>query len=70
MALLDRVLDQDRGPTLLVTHSDVIKTAVLTLLAAPLNHYNRLAVDPASITTVDLWRGGGRVVRLNEEAGA
>ena len=70
MALLDRTLDEDRGPTLLVTHSDLIKTAVLTLLAAPLEHYNRLAVDPASITTVDLWRGGGKVVRLNQEAGA
>lgn len=70
MALLDELVGADRGPTLLVSHSDVIKTAVLTLLGAPLEHYNRLAVDPASVTTVDLWRNGGKVVRLNQGAGA
>lgn len=69
MALLDRLQAEDRGPTVLASHSDVIKTAVLTLIGAPLDHYYRLAVDPASITTVDLWQGGGKVVRLNQEAG-
>ena len=52
---------------MLCSHSDVIKVVTLTLIGAPLGRYGHLAVDPASITTLDLWEGGGKVVRLNEE---
>ncbi len=70
MTLIERLAAQDRGPSLLVTHSDVIKTIVLSILGTALDHHDRIVVDPASISTLDLWPGGGRVVRLNEEAGA
>lgn len=70
MALIARLAATDGGPTLLTTHSDVVKTVVLTLIGAPLDHYGRIVVDPASITTLDLWPGGGKVVRLNEQAPA
>ena len=36
----------------------------------PLNLHDRLQIDPASITTLDLWPGGGKIVRMNEEAAA
>lgn len=64
MALLDR-LEAGGTPTVLVTHSDVIKVAVLSLLGASLDLHDRVEIDPASITTLDLWRGGGKVVRSN-----
>lgn len=70
MALIDRLAQAESGPLVLVSHSDVIKTVVLTLIGAPLGRYAHIAVDPASITTLDLWPGGGKVVRLNQEAAA
>lgn len=59
-----------RAPALLVSHSDVIKVVIATLLGAPLDRHDRLQIDPASITTLDLWEGGGKVVRMNEAAAA
>ena len=64
LALLERLEAAD-VPTILVTHSDVIKVAVLTLLGASMDLHDRLEIDPASITTVDLWSGGGKIVRSN-----
>lgn len=66
--MLDRVVGTDREAAILVSHSDVIKIAVLTLLGAPLGRHDGLDVDPGSVTTLDLWPGGGKVVRLNEGA--
>ena len=66
MGVLEARVATEAAPAILVTHSDVIKVAVATLLGAPLDWHDRLVVDPASITTLDLWPGGGKVVRLNE----
>ena len=68
MRVVDRLADQDREPVILVSHADVIKTALLTLLGSPLERHDRIVIDPASITTVDLWPGGGKIVRMNEVA--
>lgn len=65
--LLDRLAAQDGDPAILVSHSDVIKAAVAAVLGFPLKRHDRLQIDPASITTIDLWIGGGKIVRLNEE---
>ena len=70
MPLIERLAADDHGPTVLVSHSDVIKVVALTLIGAPLGRFSHIAVDPASVTTLDLWPGGGKVVRLNQEAGA
>jgi broad specificity phosphatase PhoE len=68
MAVLAGLAARDLGPTVLVSHSDVIKVSVLTLLGAPFAHHDRVEIDPASVTTLDLWSDGGKVVRLNEAA--
>ena len=65
MGLLERLEAAAGGPTILVTHSDVIKVAVLSLLGASLDLHDRIEIDPASVTTVELWRGGGKIVRSN-----
>ena len=68
-SLLDGLADQP-GPIVLVSHSDVIKAAVMALLAIPLNLHHRIAIDPASITTLDLWRPrAAKVLRMNETPG-
>jgi broad specificity phosphatase PhoE len=65
MRPLQQLADKDDA-TIIVSHSDVIKVAVMTLLGTPLRWHDRIEIDPASITTVDLWQGGGKLVRLNE----
>jgi hypothetical protein len=38
---------------------------VLHVLGLPLQAYDRLEISPASITTLCLWPGRGRLLRLN-----
>lgn len=65
MGLLERLEAAAGAPTILVTHSDVIKVAMLSLLGASLDLHDRVEIDPASVTTIELWRGGGKIVRSN-----
>lgn len=66
MGVVERYATGQQGSIVLVSHGDVIKAIALTLIGASLDRHDRLAIDPASITTVDLWPGGGKVVRSNE----
>ena len=66
MRVIDRFAATEQEPAILVSHSDVIKAAVLGLLGSSLDRHDRLEIEPASITTLDLWPGGGKVVRMNE----
>ena len=70
MALLGALAEDEREPVVVVTHADGIKFAVLSLLGASLDVHDRIDIEPASITTVDLWRGGGKVVRSNQQVTA
>ena len=49
-----------------VSHADVIKAAVLAVLDLTLDAHHRIEVAPASVSTLALWPGGGRVGSLNE----
>ena len=69
VALLDRLCREDASGAVLVSHGDVIKAAVLHVLGMPLQAYHRLDTDPASISTLELWPGGGKLVSLNERVG-
>jgi probable phosphoglycerate mutase len=65
--LIDRLAQADTGPVMLVSHSDVIKAVVSRLIDVSLNLHDRIVIDPASVTTVELWGPGqGRIVRMNE----
>lgn len=48
-----------------VTHGDIIKALVCHLLGLSLDRIHTFDVDQASITTLLLWSGGGKVVHLN-----
>lgn len=49
-----------------VSHADVIKGGVLAMLDLSLDAHHRIEVAPASVSTLTLWPGGGRVRSLNE----
>jgi probable phosphoglycerate mutase len=50
----------------LVSHSDVIKAALLYHLGLPLEAYGRLEIAPASISTLVVGDWGSKLIRLNE----
>lgn len=58
------------GRVVAVSHGDVIKAALCHLLGLSLDRWASFDVDPASLSTVVLWRGGGKVVALNERPAA
>ena len=56
------------GTVALVTHSDVVKAVVMAALGLSLDRHDHLIVDPASVSTLQVFGDYARVVRLNEAA--
>ena len=54
-----------RGPKLLVSHGDVIKSIVSSVLGTHLDHFQKIVIDPASITVLDFNGADYRVLTLN-----
>jgi len=55
---------------ILVSHSDVIKAALLYYLGMPVDAYFRFEIEPASISTVVVGDWGSKVLRMNEVVAA
>jgi len=55
---------------ILVSHSDVIKAALLYHLGLPIDAYARFEVEPASISTLVVGDWGSKILRLNEVVAA
>lgn len=51
---------------ILVSHSDVIKAALLYYLGMPIDAYSRFEISPASISTLVVGDWGSMVLRMNE----
>jgi probable phosphoglycerate mutase len=67
VALMEQMrLSYDGKTVVLVSHSDVIKAALLYHLGMPIEAYSRFDIDPASVTTLAVGEWGSRVLRLNE----
>ncbi|MFC4168348.1 histidine phosphatase family protein [Teichococcus aestuarii] len=58
---------QPEGRIALVSHGDVIKAALCHFLGLPLQGYERFDIAPASVSTLAVWEGGGKVLGLNEQ---
>jgi len=56
------------GTVLLVSHGDPIRSALAFWLGLPLDLFQRLEVDPASLSCVELTDWGPRILGLNETA--
>lgn len=69
--LLERLAGGREGDGLvLVSHGDVIRAGLAAILGLPLDHVLRFDIAPASVSTLVLWPGGGRVASLNGRAAA
>ena len=51
-----------------VTHADVVKGIVCGVLGLSLDRHGAFEIGPASVTTLVVWEGGGKVLGLNELA--
>jgi broad specificity phosphatase PhoE len=51
-----------------VTHCDLIRALVATVLGLPLDNLLRFEVDPASVTRIEAAPGWARLLTLNESA--
>ncbi len=58
-----------KGMVAAVSHSDVIKLIVAHYLGLPLDLFQRLSVDTASVTVLQFGEGGPALRRLNDTAG-
>lgn len=56
----------DDHAIVLVSHSDVIRAIILAWLGLPLDQHDRIEIGPASISTLVVWQGGGKLLGLNE----
>ncbi len=54
-----------RGKILLVSHGDVIKVMVTSLLGLPLDNFQKIVIDPASVTVVDISAKKSQIIHLN-----
>jgi broad specificity phosphatase PhoE len=50
----------------LVTHCDVIRAALAGLLGLSLDAWARFEISPASVSSLAVWAGGGKVLSMNE----
>ena len=54
------------GEILLVTHGDVIKVVLAHYLGTPLDLFQRITIDPSSLSTLAFHEGNVRIVRIND----
>lgn len=55
-----------KGVVAVVSHADAIKVIVAHYLHLDLNQFQRIMINPASITIIQVDEGGARLLRLND----
>jgi probable phosphomutase (TIGR03848 family) len=66
-ALMRSVKQSGNGISLLVSHGDVIKSLIATALQLDLNKFQKIVIDPASISVLDFSKSGFRLLHLNDQ---
>lgn len=56
-----------KSNVLIVTHGDVIKVAVAIALEMEFNNFQKIAIDPASITAIEVKKRGFRIIAVNSK---
>ena len=67
VAELERIrYENPDGVAAVFSHGEAIRAAVMHYAGIPLDLYQRIEIHPASVSTIDLFAHGPRIVRLNE----
>lgn len=64
-ALNSIALAPGKGTRVLVSHGDIIKSIVASVLGTHLDHFQKIVIDPASVTVLDFNGSDFRVLTLN-----
>ncbi|MFQ5942728.1 MAG: histidine phosphatase family protein [Anaerolineales bacterium] len=62
---LEGLRAQHSGVIACISHADPIKLAIAYYIGLPIDSFQRLNVDPASISELDIEKGSARLIRLN-----
>ncbi len=62
----EAVTQKGKGSVVLVSHGDVIKAIVCSALGMHLDDFQRIVIDPASVTLLDFSSGQPRLTLLND----
>ena len=54
------------GSYLFVSHGDIIKSTIAALIGLPLDSFQNLIVNPASLTVIDFDGNSGRLLSYND----
>jgi len=65
-AIYGSLKSKKKGATLLVSHGDVIKSMVASVLGMHLDDFQRIVIDPASVTIIDFSIDKPRLILLND----
>jgi probable phosphomutase (TIGR03848 family) len=68
----DRAIEAEFGPDAVwaaVTHADIVKSVLAHAQGLPFDRFQRIAVDPASVSIVRFRDGGAEVLASNTSAG-
>jgi len=67
-ALMNSVKKTKDGVAILVSHGDVIKSLIATALELELDKFQKIVIDPASISVLDYSKGKFRLLHLNDSS--
>ena len=67
-ALRQSIKKTGTGVSLIVSHGDVIKSLIATALDLHLDKFQKIVIDPASISVLDFSKGSFRLLHLNDLA--
>jgi probable phosphoglycerate mutase len=62
----EAVSTKAKGSAVIVSHGDVIKSIVASALGMHLDEFQRIVIDPASVTILDYSHGKARLTLMND----
>ncbi|CAN2199514.1 Histidine phosphatase superfamily, clade-1 [Candidatus Nanopelagicaceae bacterium] len=66
MSISDALEEKKNGTHLFVSHGDVLKALVASLLKMKLDDFQSLVIDPASVTVIDFDGNKSRLLAFND----
>jgi probable phosphoglycerate mutase len=65
-SLMKSIKKAGNGIVLVVSHGDVIKSLIATALDLELDKFQKIIIDPASVSVLDYSKGSFRILHLND----
>ena len=67
-SLMNAIKKAGNGSVLIVSHGDVIKSLIASALELELDKFQKIVIDPASISVLDYNKGSFRLLHINDSS--